>query len=194
MGNKVTYGLSNIHIAFVDETSTTGYKDPFHIPGAVQWTPTTRGENSSFSADNNGQYFEMNTNNGYTADMSVAVIPDAILAEMLGWLIDKNGGLLEIADGKPKKFALGFQVDGDQKNRKTWYYDVLASRPAKEHQTTGDTTEVAPDQLSVSVSPKLIGDKKQVKFTLESNESNQSVYDSFFNAVTFPEFDEEGGA
>lgn len=183
MSNKVTYGFSNLHIAFLEGGA---YETPIKIPGAIQWTPTTRGDKASLAADNLASYFEINTNNGYTADVVVANIPDEVIAEMLGWEIDSKGGLVEIADGKPKKFALGFQVEGDSTARKTWYYDVLASRPAKEHQTQGESTTFATDQLSMTVSPVEIGGKKTVKYTLPLTGTNKTEFDGFFSTVTEP--------
>ena len=181
MSNKVTYGLSNVHVAFLD--SEGGYETPIKIPGAVSFTPTTAGGQSNFAADNDNNYFVHNVNNGYTADLSMALIPDSVLAKMLGWEVDDNGALLEVADGKPTKFALMFQVEGDQKNRKTVYYDVQANRPAKEHATTTDNIEVNPDQISVIISKKEIDGKLLVKSTLEENETNTTQFENFFDSV-----------
>ena len=179
--NKVTYGLSNVHVAFKNADGT--YETPIAIPGAVSWTPSTAGGQSNFVADNDGNYFVHNVNNGYTADLAVALLPDEILVQMLGWEIDDDGALIELAEGKPTKFALMFQVEGDQRNRKTVYYDCQANRPAKEHATTGDTIEVAPDQLSIVVSKTKINDKMVVKATLEESDENKVKYDAFFDSV-----------
>ena len=70
--NKVIYGLKNVHVAFRTDTSgTPTWGDPIHIPGAVNFAPSPEGESSTFYADD-GPYFKVNTNNGYTADLEMA--------------------------------------------------------------------------------------------------------------------------
>ncbi|MGF9909409.1 major tail protein [Brevibacillus porteri] len=187
--NKVTFGLEKVHIAFVDETATQqpAWKTPIHIPGAVRWTPEAQGESSTFYADNTA-YFVVTSNNGYTGELELALVPDAVLAEMLGWEIDSKGMLVEISDAIPKKFALLGQVQGDQKNRRFVYYDCQASRPAKERKTKAESVEVTTDVLNLTVSPIEIGDKMMVKGDLELNDTNASAYNAFFSSVYTPTF------
>lgn len=190
--NKVTFGLEKVHIAFFDDQGAEqpAWKTPIPIPGAVRWTPTTVGEESSFYADNT-KYFVATSNNGYTGELELALVPDEILAEMLGWEIDSNGALFEVADAMPKKFALLGQVQGDKKNRRFVYYDCQANRPAKERTTKGESIEVATDVLSMTVSPIEIEGRTLVKGDLELNEINPEAYNSFFSSVYTPVFDPE---
>ncbi|SDC69976.1 phage major tail protein, phi13 family [Paenibacillus sp. UNCCL117] len=187
--NKVTFGLEKVHIAFVDETSPTqpAWKAPIPIPGAVRWTPTTVGEASTFYADNTA-YFVATSNNGYTAELEMALVPDAVLAEMLGWQIDANGMLVEVSDGIAKKFALMGQVQGDQKNRRFVYFNCQASRPAKERTTKNETITPSTDVLSIVVSPMEIGGRTIVKGDIELSDTNAAAYNAFFSAVTVPTF------
>jgi phi13 family phage major tail protein len=136
--NKVTFGLEKVHIAFFDDQATEqpAWKTPVAIPGAVRWTPSAVGESSTFYADNTA-YFTVTANNGYTGELELANVPDAILAEMLGWEIDQNGMIVEVSDAIPKPFALMGQVLGDKRNRRFVYYYCTASRPAKERTTKG---------------------------------------------------------
>lgn len=189
MANKVTFGLEQVHIAFMETSSPTqpAWETPVKIPGAVRFTPTPQGEESTFYADN-GPYFTVTSNNGYTAELEMALIPDDILAEMLGWEIDSNGMLVEIADGEPKEFALMGQIQGDKKNRRFVYYRCKASRPAKEHTTKSETTTPNTDVLTLAILPIEVNGKKIVKGVIELNDTNQAVYDSFFDAVTLPTF------
>jgi len=187
--NKVTFGLEKVHIAFIDATSPTqpAWKAPIPIPGAVRWTPTAVGEASTFYADNT-KYFTATANNGYTGELEMALVPDAILAEMLGWQIDTNGMLVETSDSIVKKFALLGQVQGDQKNRRFIFYDCQASRPAKERSTKNETITPTTDVLSIVISPIEIGGKTIVKSDIELNETNAAAYNAFFSAVTVPSF------
>jgi len=164
---------------------TTGWGTPIAIPGAVRFTPTPQGEESTFYADN-GPYFTMTSNNGYTAELEMALVPDSVLAEMLGWEVDTNGMLVEVSDGIQKEFALMGQVQGDAKNRRFVYYRCKASRPGKEHNTKGETIEPTTDVLNLTILPIEINGKNVVKGVMELSDTNVAAYNAFFNAVTVP--------
>lgn len=189
MGNKVTFGLKNVHVALLNTASQTPpeWETPTAIPGAVRFTPTPQGQENTFYADND-PYFVVTSNNGYTAELEMALVPDAILAEILGWEIDTNGMLVEIADAIPKPFALLGQIEGDQKNRRFAYYYCIASRPTKEHATKNETITPATDVLSLIITPIEIGEKSIVKGVLELNDTNKTAYDAFFGSVLLPAF------
>jgi phi13 family phage major tail protein len=182
--NKVTYGLEKVHVAF--ETEPGAWETPIAIPGAVRWTPTPQGQSSTFRADNS-PYFVITANDGYTGELEMALIPDAIQARMLGWEIDGNGMLVEVANGTPEKFALLGQVEGDKRNRRFVYWVCQAQRPSKEHRTTGETIEPNPDICALTVSPIEIAGKKVVKGVLELSDTNAAVYNSWFDAVVVPD-------
>lgn len=187
--NKVTFGLSRVHIAFMDEAALEqpAWGTPVAVPGAVRWGPEAQGESSSFYADNM-QYFVITSNNGYTGELEMANVPDEILAEMLGWEIDDNGALIEIADAMPKKFALMGEVQGDKRNRRFVYYDCQATRPAKERTTKGESVEPTTDTLEMNVSPIEIDGRMIVKGDLELSDTNTAAFNSFFTKVYEPTF------
>jgi phi13 family phage major tail protein len=166
---------------------TVSWGAPTAVPGAVSFKPTAEGEESTFYADN-GPYFVVTSNNGYKADLTMALVPTAILAEMLGWPIDDNGMLLEISNGPAKKFALLGQVEGDEKARRFVYYDCTASRPEKEEKTKEKSITPNPDVLKLNIVPIEIGDYDCVKGTLELSDTNTAVYNAFFNSVLTPVF------
>lgn len=190
--NKVTFGLEKVHIAFFDETSQTqpAWKTPIPIPGAVRFTPTAVGETTNFYADNT-LYFSYTANNGYTAELEMANVPDAILAEMLGWEIDENGALIEVSDAIPKHFALMAQVQGDKRNRRFVFYDCVASRPAKERQTKAESITPNTDVLNLTISPIEIGGRMIVRGEMELSDTNQTEFNNFFSAVYVPDFGED---
>src|SRR5690606_29113049 len=187
--NKVTFGLEKVHIAFFDDQAPQqpAWKTPVPIPGAVRFTPTAVGESTNFYADNT-LYFSYTVNNGYTAELEMANVPDAVLAEMLGWEIDENGALIEVSDAIPKHFALMGQIQGDKRNRRFVFYDCVASRPAKERQTKAESITPNTDVLNLTISPIEIGGKMIVRGEMELNDSNSAVFNSFFNAVYVPDF------
>lgn len=185
--NKVTFGLEKVHLAFLNVAllSQPAWNVPIAVPGAVRWTPSAVGETSTFYADNLA-YFVITSNNGYTGELELANVPDAIKAEMLGWEIDSNGMLVEIADAIPKPFALLGQIQGDKRNRRFVYYHCVANRPAKENTTKNESITPATDVLTLTVSPIEIAGKNVVKGDLELSDTNSAAYNAFFSAVTTP--------
>lgn len=187
--NKVTFGFKNVHVAFMDDTATElpAWEDPIKIPGAVSFTPSPEGDTNTFYADDS-QYFVYTSNNGYTGDLTMANLPDEILAMMFGWEIDDSGMLIEISDAKPRRFALMAEVQGDQRNRRFVYYSVQASRPTSEKTTKAESVEPSTNALPVTISPIEIDGKMIVKGDIELNETNKTAFDGFFDAVYKPTF------
>ena len=182
--NKITFGLEKVHIAFLTDETTPTWDTPIHIPGAVSFTPEPQGDENKFYADN-GPYFVYTTNNGYTAELSVALIPNTVIAEMLGWEIDSNGMLVETTDGEQKEFALMGQVLGDKNNLRFVYYQMQSARPARILHPL-QSIEPNPDNLSITIMPIEINRKKVVKGQIEPGGTNQAVYDAFFSEVIIP--------
>ena len=165
----------------------TGWQAPVAVPGAVRFTPSSQGQESTFYADN-GPYFVVTANNGYTAELEMALVPDATLATMLGWQVDSNGTLVELTNGTPTRFALMGMVMGDDKNRKFVYWDCQASRPSKEEKTKGETIEPNTDVLNLTIFPIEISGVSMVKGVMELSATNTAEYAAFFTTVYTPVF------
>jgi phi13 family phage major tail protein len=150
----------------------------------VSFSTSPEGEESEFYADNT-KYFTHTSNNGYTGELEMANIPDDVLADMLGMTIDRNGMLVESADDEPKEFALMGQIQGDKKNRRFVYYRCKASRPGQESSTTEASVTPTTDTISLTILP--LESSKIIKGVIELSDSNQTVYDDFFEQVTLPD-------
>lgn len=181
--NKVKYGLSNVHIAPITAVSSSGvptYGSPIAVPGAVNLTLSASGDKNSFYADNI-KYFESQANQGYEGELEIAMIPDAIRTGILGETTDSNGAFIENADAKLKNCAIGFQINGDQKNRKFWYYNCSLSRPANNGSTQENNITPQTDTLSISAMPR--EDNKNVRVFIEETAENKTAFDGFFTNV-----------
>ena len=184
MANKVVFGLSSAYVAFLTE-STGVYDTPEALAGAVNMSLSPEGESTIFYADDVA-YHTVETNNGYSGELEVAHVPDAMLAEMLGWHVDDNGMLTELSDAEAKPFALLGQVKGDAANRRFVLYKCLASRPNVEHSTKGESTEPKTTVLPIRVTPIEIDSQYVVKGVLEYALANASVYNAWYDAVYEP--------
>lgn len=186
--NKVRFGLEQLHIAFVDTVAETqpAWETPIHIPGVVNFSSTPDGGENAFYADNT-KYYVRYSNNGYTGELEMALFPDTVLAEMLGWEIDTNGMLVEDADANAKEFALMAQIQGDVKNRRFVFYRCTASRPNQTHATSTESITPTTETLSLTMLPLEVDGEKLIRGVIEPNETNQAIYDAFFDAVTLPD-------
>lgn len=179
--NKVKFGLSNVHIAKITETDgAITYGTPFAMPGAVSLTAEPEGETTPFYADNI-QFFVAVSNNGYTGDLEIAMTPKDFLTQILGQDEDTNGALFESSDDVNARFALMGEIEGDVKKRRFVYYDCTATRPSAEMNTIEDTKEPQTDTISITMTPR--STDHVIKAVIEPSETNQDVYDEFFDAV-----------
>lgn len=180
--NKVIFGISNVYYAkmSVANDGTITYGTPVAIPGAVSLSADPEGDTTPFYADNIVYYTSV-SNNGYTGDLEVAMIPDTFLTDILGQDTDSNGAIFEANDDVNSQFALMFQIDGDKKNRRVVYYNVTAQRPSAEANTTEDTKEPQTDTISLTMAPRT--SDKRVKAVMELTDDNQTAYNGFFSQV-----------
>lgn len=185
MANKVVFGLKSVYVAFLNVTLGT-WGTPAAIPGAVELGLGAEGDSSPFYADDM-VYYTSYSNNGYTGDLSMAGVPDATLATMLGWEVDGNGMLVEKSDVEPAPFALLFEVDGDAAAKRYVYYNCTAGRPDEAHKTKGDSTEPETTGLKLTVTPIEIDGVNIVKGGIERTTANAAVFDAFYDAVVMPD-------
>lgn len=179
--NRVKFGLSNIHIAKITETSSgISYGTPFALPGAVSLTVDAEGETTPFYADNI-KYYVAVSNNGYTGDLEVAMISKEFFKTILGQTEDTNGALIEGADDVNARFALMGEIDGDARKRRFVYYDCTAARPSSEMNTVEESKDPQTDTISLTMAARKTD--KVIKAVIEPTAENQDVYDTFFTTV-----------
>ena len=182
MANKVKFNIKNCHYAPVD--SDGKYGTPIAMPGAVNLSLSVQGELSKFYADGIA-YYTSSSNGGYEGDLESAMVPDHFRKSVLGETEDGNGVLLENANVQPITFAFGFEIDGDKKGTKFWFYNCSATRPNTEAATKEDTIEPQTDTITISCSPDDNGNVR-VKSTETTNET---VLANWFNEVYVPSDD-----
>ena len=162
MKNKVKFNLKNVHAAKLTETVTDGvtsfsYATPKAIPGAVSISLDAEGESSPFYADGI-VYFRSVTNNGYSGDLEMALVPEWFRTEILQEELDSKGVLIEKSGNRESvKFALLFEFDGDINCIRHVLYNCTSSRPSIESETKEDTIEPGTETLSITADPRADG-------------------------------------
>lgn len=179
--NKVQFGLKNVHYATFTETDgAITYDTPVRIPGAVSLTLDPRGEMTEFYADNM-LYYSASSNDGYDGTLSIATIPEQFAVDALGEIKDEDDGvLIERADGKQKPFALLFEFDGDARATRHVLYNCSANRPTVTGETTTNTREPQPNELSFVASARHTDLAIKTKTTTETS---PAVYDAWYTNV-----------
>ncbi len=179
--NKVKFGLSNVHIAKItEENGNITYGTPFKMPGAKSLTADPEGGSTPFYADNI-KYYIANSNQGYAGDLEVAMLVKEFFTEILGQKEDTNRALFETADDVNARFALMGEIEGDVKKRRFVYFDCTATRPGAEMNTIEESKEPQTDTVSITMSPR--SSDKAIKAVIEPSETNQEIYNTFFDKV-----------
>ena len=194
MKNKVKFNLKNVHAAKLTETVTDGvtsfsYSTPKAIPGAVSISLDAEGESSPFYADGI-VYFRSVTNNGYSGDLEMALVPEWFRTEILQEALDGKGVLIEKSDNKESvKFALLFEFDGDVNCIRHVLYNCTSSRPSIESETKEDTIEPGTETLSITADPRADGLVK----ARTGDTTDATTYANWYKSVYLPtEADGEG--
>lgn len=174
--NKVQFGLKNVHYAVLSES---GYAAPVAVPGAVNLSLSAEGDMQKFYADNIA-YFVTNTNNGYSGELELARIPDAMYEDIFGFEKTVTSNVLsENANAQAVTFALMFQINGDQNDNCYVLYACTAGRPDIAGTTIGENTEPKTQTVSISAVPTSEG-KVFAKTTAETPAQTKS---DWFNSV-----------
>lgn len=183
--SKVKFNIHNAHVALksTDESGKITYGVPFAMPGSVSISLEAQGELTPFYADGI-KYYTSSSNGGYEGDWELALVTDEFRTKILNEVIDKNKVMLESGDSKINEFALGFEIDGDERGTRFWFYNCSATRPTTESSTNEDTIEPVTDTLTVSASAAPVGtDGKMYVRAKTTADSDDKLYEKWFESV-----------
>jgi len=190
MKNKIKYNLKNIHVAIQSYTEGSGgdpgtysYATPVALPGAVSLNLDAEGETSAFYADGI-VYFRSVSNNGYSGDLEIALIPDWFRENILKEIKDNNGVLVENnKDIEPVYFALLFEVDGDKHGTRHVFYNCsVSARPTVESKTKEENIEPGTESLSISADAREDGLIK----ARTGDDTTTATYNAWYESVYLP--------
>ena len=149
--NKIKYGIKNATIfpATIAADGSATYGTAIPVPGSVSLSLDQQGETNIFWADNIAYYTGV-SNNGYEGDWEVAKLPDAVLTEILGFVDDTNGVLIEDANAPVKHFAFAFQFEGDTHARRHILYNCTMNRPSVASATKEEGIEPQTETVTIT--------------------------------------------
>lgn len=184
--NKIKYGLRHVYYAKAtdDGTGVLTYDTPVAIPGAVNLTLSQEGEDNPFYADD-VVYWRNPSNNGYSGSLEIALVPDSFYTDILGFVIDNDGVMLESADQKTSEFALMFEFQGDVSATRHLLYRCSVTRPDVAGATKEAAIEPQTETLNISAMPRISDFAVKQRCPADS-----AAYDTWFDAVHEPALSE----
>jgi phi13 family phage major tail protein len=135
-------------------------------------------------------YFRSNTNNGYSGDLEIALIPEWFRTDILMEELDSNGVLVEKSTvTETPKFALLFEFDGDVHGIRHILYNCSAARPSISSQTKEDTIEPVTETLSLTADPRADGLVK----ARTGDTTSEATYNGWYQNVYEPQTEAAAG-
>lgn len=187
MADKVQFGLSNVHLAKRTNTGgTITYGAPVALPGAVDLSIDPTIAEARFYADNI-LYFGRDLLNGFEGELEIALVPENIKKDFLGYVEDSDGNLVE-TNMAGADFALLFEVQGDEHAGKMCLFNCSFGRPSRAHHTTEDGIDVTTSTLPFTCAGEGIEvDGENVQAFSKTAEYGDTNYSTFFTtAPTIP--------
>jgi phi13 family phage major tail protein len=178
--NKVKFNVKNVHYALLTETEegTITYGAPVAIPGARSLSMDAQGDLTKWYADGM-VYYTTAANNGYDGSLEVAMFPESFRTDVLGETLDEKKVLVENANVEPKRFALLFEFDGDQKGIRHVMYNCVATRPAVSGNTVEESKEPETETANITASPLSDGRVK----AKTSDSTDEATYSNWYKNV-----------
>lgn len=188
MANKIKFGLKNVHyaIANIAADGTATYETPVAFPGAVSLSMDPDGEMTPFYADNI-VYWMSNGGGGYSGDLEIARVIDSFKTDVLGYITDRNGVMVENANAPIVHFALLFQFEGDEKATRHVMYNLTAGRPSASGSTKEET--ITPQTETVALSGSTIYSNSlgtDIAKADTKGDTDSTTYSNWFNQVYTP--------
>lgn len=182
--NKVQFGLKNAHYAVLTETVAGGvvsysWGTPVAIPGAVSLALDASGDISNFYADNI-VYFSSQGAESYSGTLEVARFPEQMLSDIWGQTPNQTDNVIIASTSPaPVRFALLYQIDGDQDNQLFVMYNCTATKPGLGSSTITETTEPQTQSVTITATPL----QDDTIFARTTQNTTEAVRNAWFSAV-----------
>lgn len=177
MSNKVTFGLSNVHyaLATLGEDGSWTYGIPKKLIGAQEITTEAIGGSTQVYADDK-VIATLVSNSGTTVTLKLTEVDDEFKKDIFGFKTDSNGNLVEVVNSEVKTFALGYEIQGDIKARRIWYFLCTATPIGEASKSKTDSIEANGISLNITARPIEAGNDLVIRTISNLGDTN---YDAF---------------
>ena len=184
---KVLFGLRNVYYSIITEgdNNSITYDTPVALPGAVNLSLSPEGDENVFYADDS-RYYVVSTNSGYSGDLEIAKIPDSFKTDVLNYVTDSAGALVETTNAEYKPFALLFQIEGDKNARRHVLYNCMANRPQITAATTTASKEAQTETIPLTCT-SIPNTALNTEIVKASAVTGDTAYADWFTAVHIPQ-------
>lgn len=158
--NIVTFGLKNVHYSIATLSTTDGtwkFASPIELPGAQEFSSEIIGSASQVYADDK-VVATLNQNAGRNITLKLTELTDEFKKDILGYKEAENGNLVEVTNAPVVTFALGFEIQGDIKARRTWIYLCTCAPISESTKSKSDSVEANAISLSITARPIQVDD------------------------------------
>ena len=177
MTNKVTFGLKNVHyaLATIAEDGTWTFADPKKLEGAQEISTEIIGGSSQVYADDK-VIATLVSSSGSNVSLKFTEIDDDFKKDIFGVLEDINGNLVEVVNAETKTFALGYEIQGDAKARRIWYFLCTATPSGDASKSKADSIEANSINLNITARPIESVDKLILRVIAGLGDINYSTF------------------
>lgn len=177
--NIVTFGLKNVHYSkatFNPVDGTWSFATPVALPGAQEFSSDLIGSSTQVYADDQ-VVATLIQNAGRTLTLKLTELIDEFKTDILGYKKLDNGNLVEIVNAEVVTFALGFELQGDAKARRTWFYLCTASPINEATKSKADSVEANSISLTITARPIAIDtDNYTTHITASKGDANYATF------------------
>ena len=188
MGNKVSFGLTNVYYSkIIIENDVENYAPPTRLYGAQEFSSEVIGGSERIYADDS-VIATLTQNAGRNITLKLSELDNDFKTNILGYIGLANGNLIEVANNKTEKFALGFEFQGDVESRRVWFYKCSATPINEATKSKAESAEANSISLSIVAEPVPVGNLLVTHVVAHKKDDN---YSSFLTSL--PELPVIGG-
>src|SRR5574344_726880 len=180
MSNKVTFGLKNVHysVATPNEDDSWDFGTPKKLNGAQELSAEVIAGKTDVYADDK-IIATLASSSGSNITLKLTELDDDFKVDVLGFAKDSNGNLVEVINHRTKTFALGYEIQGDVKSRRIWYFLCTASPVSDATKTKAESIEPNSVTLSITARPIEVGNVSVIRTIAKFGDAN---YNNFFTS------------
>ena len=185
---KVKFGLKRVAfaIATIAEDGSAAYGDVITFPGARTLSMEPQGAGEPWNADD-GVYYSNTAPTSRQGDLEMARIIDAFKRQVLGYIADANGVLVEDMSPAEVHFALLFETMNDKKPRRYVMYNCTATAPTVGSATNEGSKEPQTETTTItSMGIYVPSHDKWFDHGETTPKTDPEAYANWFNAVQVP--------